>query len=190
MKCASEIHAVLQGLARVEGILGWPAERLYVIVESVSGWSPAQQVEHILLSLDRMLDVIDGLESGEDERIREKGAPRLMARALLMTGHIPRGRANAPEMVHPDAIPSRATLREKHGEVRSAADARAESVRILPGIPGVIPHGFLGFFNAAQWLRFARIHTDHHLAIIDDIDRHPAVGEPLPDSLLPVGEQG
>lgn len=189
MKPASEMHSILQGLARIDELLAWPSERLYVVVSSVSGWSPAQQVEHVLLSLDAVFGVIAGLESGEDGRIRGKGSPRLMARALLLTGRIPRGRAQAPDFVQPEAVPGRAGLREKHEDVRATADALAARVGSLADVEGTIPHGFLGHFTALQWLRFARIHTDHHLAIIDDIDRTRAVGEPIPDAILPVGEQ-
>ena len=37
---------------------------------------------------------------------------------------------------------------------------------------GTVPHPILGSFTAAQWLRFARVHNAHHLAIVDDILAH------------------
>ena len=46
---------------------------------------------------------------------------------------------------------------------------RAPLVRALgaaiPGLPGAIPHQALGPLSAAQWLRFARLQAEHHLAI-------------------------
>ncbi|WP_243665334.1 DUF1569 domain-containing protein, partial [Rhodothermus marinus] len=31
------------------------------------------------------------------------------------------------------------------------------------------PHPFLGWLNATEWLQVARIHTMHHLHIIDEL---------------------
>jgi hypothetical protein len=36
---------------------------------------------------------------------------------------------------------------------------------------GAFPHPQLGRFSARQWVRFTRIHTEHHLALLDDILR-------------------
>ena len=32
-----------------------------------------------------------------------------------------------------------------------------------------IPHQLLGPLDAPEWLRFARVHTEHHLAIVDEL---------------------
>ena len=40
----------------------------------------------------------------------------------------------------------------------------------VPDATGRIPHVFLGELNAAEWLRFARLHSEHHLAILKDIE--------------------
>ena len=39
----------------------------------------------------------------------------------------------------------------------------------LLAAPGVVPHPLLGDFDAASWVHLARVHTEHHLAIIDEI---------------------
>ena len=67
-----------------------------------------------------------------------------------------------------------ATLAERAGDLRS--------------VPGRLPHPLLGPFRAAQWMRFARLHTAHHLAIIKDIDGTEVAGEPEADPLAPLGE--
>jgi hypothetical protein len=64
-----------------------------------------------------------------------------------------------------------------HREDAAAALARsaaglAEVARLearLPRIAGRIRHFAFGLMTACQWLRMARIHTRHHLAIIADL---------------------
>lgn len=33
-------------------------------------------------------------------------------------------------------------------------------------------HPYFGSFSTRQWIRFVRVHTDHHLRIIEDIRQH------------------
>ncbi|MFT5476610.1 MAG: hypothetical protein ACI8Y8_001949 [Planctomycetota bacterium] len=42
----------------------------------------------------------------------------------------------------------------------------------VAGAPGAIVHLQLGALSAAHWLRFARLHGEHHLAIVRDIGRY------------------
>jgi hypothetical protein len=179
------IHAALQ---RMDDMLRWPDARLYALVESCSRWSPAQHLQHVLLALEHFLAAIHTLQEGADARIGPAAAPRLGARAVLATGWIPRGRAQAPENVVPDAIPSRARLREVFEDVRRKARALAERTTSLARVPGTLPHPMLGPFTAQRWLRFARVHTEHHLAIVDDVDRSRVATADAVDPLAPLGE--
>lgn len=177
----------MQLLERIAEILEWPDARLYAVVEDVSRWSPAQQVQHVLLGLVAFAKTLERLERGGHEKIAPRGAPRLVGRAVLLTGWIPRGRAQAPESLVPDAIPGRAGLLEMLGDARGRWEALVPRAKELRQVPGALPHPMLGAFTAAQWVRFARVHTDHHLAIVADIDRHRVVTEPLADPLAPMG---
>lgn len=190
MRPETEARAVMRQIERITEILGWEESRLYARVEAVSGWSPAQQVQHVLLGLVRFASAVQALEVGTSEDILPKPAPKLMARALLLTGWIPRGRAQAPKTVVPDAIPGRAGLLDLLAATRARWTEVAPRAETLRRVRGALPHPMLGPFGASHWVRFARIHTDHHLAIVDDIDRHRVVTDSLaePDSLAPAGE--
>jgi hypothetical protein len=102
---------------------------------------------------------------------------------MLATGWIPRGKGEAPAQVVPDPRPVRYRLREgAAATARRVATLRARA-GTLGALAGRLPHPLLGPFGAAHWIRFADVHTKHHLAIVADVDRHRAVGAPAPESL-------
>jgi len=176
MDPARDLERLAARLDETAAVLGWPDERLYPRVEAVSAWSPAQHVDHILRALDVLWGRAEALAEGRSDEIRTRGGPGLLARVVLLAGWIPRGRGRAPETVLPDPRPVRHRLREALRD----ATRRAEGLRIradaFARAPGVLPHPQLGDFDAKRWIRFADVHTRHHLAIIADIDRRRAVG--------------
>ncbi|MHC5009854.1 MAG: DinB family protein [Planctomycetota bacterium] len=188
MNEAADARALGAALNRLSEILHRPEERLYLRVPAVSAWSPAQQVEHILLALDGILGFIRTLQTGGDEKIQPQGSPRLAGRVVLWTGWIPRGRAEAPDFVVPELQPPRPMLRENLASVLEKSCQTLGHPAALQGIRGTWPHPLLGNFSASQWLRFARIHTEHHLSIIDDIERQPVVPERAEDPAYIVKE--
>ena len=156
-------------LDRLADCLGESEDRLRAVVPSVSGWSPAQHVEHTLIAVRRMFAAIVELRDRSGTAIKPKGRPTLAGRALLMGGWIPRGKAEAPDFAVPGAAPDRALLRENLEAAATQFAALVPDAPSLRDVPGVIDHPILESFSAAQWWRFARVHTEHHLAIIDDL---------------------
>lgn len=142
------------------------AQRPDVFVPAVSGWSIHRQVEHSAVSSKEILGVVQVLRDGGGEVGGRLGRTGTL---ILLTGWIPRGKAQAPERVlphetsDPDAI--RAALAEARRLAAGPRPARGGK-RFL--------HPALGPMNARQWLRFARIHTRHHLKIVRDIARSQA----------------
>lgn len=155
-------------------VVGWPDERLYVRIEEVSAWSPAQHVDHVLRALDLMWRTVEGLESGRAEGGGAAGGPTLVGRVVLLTGWIPRGRGEAPSEARPDPRPVRHRLRTALGEVTRWRERLRARVPALERAAGRAAHHHLGAFDAAAWLRFSEIHTRHHLAIVAEIDRRRA----------------
>lgn len=156
---------------RLVAMLAWEDHRLHARVPQISQWSVAQQLEHIAATGRRMLAMIALLESGAaHDGVRAKGRPSVTGRAILLTGRIPRGRAEAPEGTHPQPAPTRAELAAAVQDLVAEARARARGTGGLKAIDGVGRHPVLGWFRAPQWWRFLRIHTEHHLAIVADID--------------------
>ena len=133
----------------------------------VSAWSIGEQVQHVVLSLRAIATQITrALRKPADS---EGSGPNRMGKMILDSGIFPRGRAQAPEIVMPqDAVDSEAVCktlqetRQKWDDLESRSEQIAEST-------AVVPHDLLGDFTANDWIRFAPIHTNHHLLIIRDI---------------------
>ena len=76
------------------------------------------------------------------------------------------GQLNAPAVV------------AQHNQARQRVEGLAADAGRLQDVKGTLPHPLLGAFRAAAWVRFADVHTRHHLRIVADIDRRRAIGVP------------
>lgn len=141
---------------------------------SVSSWSVAQQVDHTLRAARSMLAAAgslapEGAASAEARAARAR--LNMPGRMVLWLGRIPRGRGRAPPEVLPGDDPTREASGALLVEVRTRLEALVPRLQDLAHWPGALPHPALGRFAARHWMRFARIHTRHHLALVDDILR-------------------
>lgn len=135
--------------------------------EDVSGWSVAQQLGHVALSMKLIADAIDNLVANPDENAGHQPEP--IGMAVLQAGAIPRGAGQAPEGITPQDTPTQEDVRAQLSEVKQRWDAFTERADDLQAIPATFRHFALGNFTCAQWARFIAIHNDHHLAIVRDI---------------------
>ena len=188
MSTDADTRALHTGLNRLGEMLRWPEDRLYAVVPSVSAWSPAQHGQHALIALRRIFDAVNELREGQGHAVKPRGHPTLPGRAVLLSGWIPRGKADAPDFARPDDIPSRAAALDSHAAACECFAELAPVAGALRSVPGVIEHPMLSGLSAVQWWRFARIHTNHHLAIINDVDRHRVVMDPHARPAGPVSE--
>ena len=133
----------------------------------ISGWSVGQHCEHILKADRLNLRAIRVLLEGGGEPVQEEKAPH----PILKVGVIPRGVAEAPRFVLPKDSPDQEQLgnlvqrvltdwNEIRKQVLQSGKAGSEESR------RGISHHELGLLDIVSWVRFARIHTDHHLVII------------------------
>ncbi len=136
----------------------------------VSLWSVGEQLEHLLLADRAVLDVIDRLcdvtEDADEEAT--KGRPALMGWVVLTTGFIPRGKAKAPDSTSPAGM-SPEELLSGFVEVRDRVHALAPRLGEIQGVPYTHGHALLGHFTPSNWVRFCRVHHDHHAKIMRDI---------------------
>ena len=148
-----------QLVARVEGLDEVHANA------SEGGWTVAQIVEHLSIvepritaAIERMLAPTEG-----DGHERKPFAPF----SLDEYAEQARGKIEAPEVLHPAALPlSEGLARLK--ESRAALEAlrpRFESADYSP----VSKHPAFGMLNAAQWLAFLGVHEERHMRQIDRI---------------------
>lgn len=190
MKPERDLERLRACLDRAGEIVAWPEDRLYVKDERISRWSPAQHLDHLARVLDRVFRAMDLLVEDEDPRILYSGRPIFAARMLLLTGWIPRGRAEAPDEVLPEPRPVRHRVRELLRAVTAHAQRLAGRTDDLAAAKGRMPHPLLGAFDASEWMRFCFVHTKHHLAIVDEIDQRRAAGVPADEGTAPESTGG
>lgn len=132
----------------------------------VSSWSVAQHLEHLALSNQLMLDLIDEILAGE-ATIGPQG-PSLIGRLVLFTGWIPRGKGKAPQAALPRGV-SESRLLELIIDAGRRIDRLGGRLDEIEHATGRRPHFAFGGLTAGQWLRVIEVHNRHHLEIIDDI---------------------
>lgn len=153
----------------IREMLDWSDDRLHKIAESVSGWSPAQHIYHISVANGMMLKGV-GLICQGHEMMQKEGEINKIGRWAMENGTFPRGKAKAPKGVVPPDAPSREELDQALTRSRQRFEQTEAMLPLIPDAQGYFPHVFFGDLDAAQWLRCTRIHSEHHLTIIQEID--------------------
>ena len=151
-------------LSRVERMLELPAEDLLTPREVRSDWSPGQQLFHMTLANELSLKNVSNLIARKGMLIRplEDLPPRALK--VLRRGRFPAG-AEAPRFVRaPDRV-DLDLLRSIAGDVRTAHKVLVGRGDEIDAAPDGVPHQTIGVLSAAQWVRFARMHSAHHLRI-------------------------
>ncbi|NBC15794.1 MAG: DUF1569 domain-containing protein [Bacteroidetes bacterium] len=148
-------------------LLDHPDEALLVVDTDVSGWSAAQHLYHIWLANGKMLTAVQVIHRGGGP-VTTEGALEPTGRHVLEHG-ITRGQAQAPVGVRPPETVTREVLTETLARSRAKAEAVEELLPEVPDLEGRLPHPFMGALTAAQWLRMARLHAEHHLALARDV---------------------
>jgi len=130
-----------------------------VSAPSVSRWSVGRHLEHCALAIT---SVVEQLEASRPPA--PSAGFHAVRTAVMLTGRIPRGAADAPPGVVPEDGPDEAHTRA----LLDRAEAAAERARALD--PGTwFRHFVLGVLDRDRALRFLAIHDAHHLRIVRDI---------------------
>jgi len=136
---------------------------------SVSAWSVEQHLYHIALATDLALRNVRSLVRGRGRLIVQEGALGDAAADVLQNRRTERGVAEAPRMVRPEeTVDPEFLAMELRGNRETLEAVRAEA-EAVPAAAGWIPHQILGPLSASHWLRFASMHAQHHLSIVEDV---------------------
>jgi hypothetical protein len=155
-----ELTDALDAFARLLAERGDGGE---AVAADVSGWSVAQHGYHTFLAAGLALRNVAQLVAGEGMLIRHDAEPSELF-PQLVAGGFPEG-TQAPRMVVPPAAVDPELLQQEIDGARAAARETAGILDAIDGASGRIPHQLLGALTAGEWLRFARMHTQHHLGI-------------------------
>lgn len=138
---------------------------LAVRAPRVSGWSVAQQVDHILNVAQGVFSRLTG------EEVELPGGINLSGRLLFALGWFPRGVARSPKPVLPAEAPEAAALGERLLRIRGDYQGLRFRTALLSSDRRRLAHPYFGALDCAQSLRFVALHTHHHLKIVRDIRR-------------------
>jgi hypothetical protein len=166
---AAELGELERQLARLGERLALPPETLLAEAPEVSGWSTAAHVFHAVLACDLSLGNAAALARDAGKLVRGPQERRDEAQVILRAGSIPRGEAEAPRFVTPPARIDLDLARQLLEEVEGKRAGLAADLDALRAAPRTIPHQLLGDLTGPEWVRFARVHTDHHLVIVDEV---------------------
>ena len=163
-------HRSLRRLqARLEAWLQRTDDELFEVCADASGWSPGQHVFHVALANEFSLENVLSLLRQTGALRTEEAEPVAEAEAILQRGRLPRG-TQAPRFVTPPRRLQRENLIDVLGGSRENLEAVGERLGELETTPMAIPHQALGPLTAPRWLRFARVHTIHHLELLRRIE--------------------
>lgn len=158
-KTLSELHG------KMDALLAWPDQTLFATNEEVSDWSSAEHVYHASVALHSMLRAIGAIARGS-EAVKQEGDRTREARYVLTHQQMPRGRAEAPSFARPPGALDREEVEQTLARSREALQNLKPLLASIPEQSGWVEHPYLGPLRADEWLRLARVHTRHHLALI------------------------
>ncbi|MFO8232661.1 MAG: DinB family protein [Longimonas sp.] len=165
----SDEYSMLRGFYdAVEALLDAPQHVLFSIHETISDWSPADHLYHILRSNSKSLKAARLAATDRGPTVHE-GTPNDVGTRVLEEGSFGDLEAEAPPSVRPPQDLTRSNLRTAYQKSREQFDALREHVPTLPKAEARLPHPAFGPLRASEWLRFARIHSDHHQDIVQQI---------------------
>ncbi|MBM3991574.1 MAG: DinB family protein [Planctomycetes bacterium] len=165
----ADLTALGAAYAEIRAWLALPRERVLRVDPALSGWNVEQHVAHCSLANELVGRNLKSLLKGSGLLVVDTGEPVDGALEILASGRIPRGTAQAPRSVRPPPLVERAYLLEwLDGNEREFAEAKRQ-LDLLLAAPKRIPHQILGPLTAVQWLRFAAIHTAHHMSIAREL---------------------
>jgi DinB superfamily len=179
------VHAqILRQLALMAELARGPEAEVAARAPAVSGWSVAQQLEHLVLVDRAVLKSVRRILDDPHGRPAPPAPPapgiNLVGRVVLGTGFIPRGRARTMPPYQPGASPAAAAagagiagiagimgIEEIERGMRELGPRLGE----LETSGGRSRHPLFGGLGGRQWLRFVTVHHHHHLKIVRDIRR-------------------
>ncbi|MEQ8625563.1 MAG: DUF1569 domain-containing protein [Vicingaceae bacterium] len=120
----------------------------------------------IIWHLDHSLRVINSITRAleQSDPLKFKRNFNFWRIVFFTTKYIPRGKAKAPQQVKPEQ-------QINFSELKKRLNYALENIEKLTQLPNNahFPHPYFGQLNLKQSKKFIRIHTKHHLKIIEDI---------------------
>lgn len=165
---ARDLAGLARGLAAVRRLFGMDPAALMQPTPGISNWCIGEQLNHVVLANDLSVRNAATVVKGSGMLLREPTNRDAEGLAILARGRFPRGQAEAPRFVRPPKDVDVALCLRMLGEVEAELAHVADKRATLLAETRCVPHQTLGDLTGAEWIRFARGHTVHHLLIVRD----------------------
>lgn len=126
------------------------------ISKSDVGW----HITHSLLVINL---VIDDLKNSDPKNY--KPTFNLIRSMVFTFNKIPRGKGRAPKIVNPDSYENLSVQEQ----IKNTKEKIQQLKSVSPG--QFFTHPFFGHMKKKKTVRFLKLHTKHHLKIIDEITK-------------------
>jgi hypothetical protein len=166
---ATELARLREDYVAIERLIERSSAELARVAPRVSGWSAEQHLAHLALANELVCRNLRSLLRGSGALVVPTGEPPPDALAVLQSGRFPRGAAQSPRMVRPPEVVRRDFLLEWLEQSRQEFESLAALSGEIEAAAQRIPHQILGALTAVQWVRFAAMHTRHHLDIAREV---------------------
>lgn len=166
---ATELARLREDYGAIARLLERSGDHLTRVVPPVSGWNAEQHLAHLALANELVCRNLKSLLKGSGALVQDEGEPPPEALAILQSGRFPRGAAQAPRMVRPPDVVRRDFLAEWLSSNRLDFEELSARTGEIEAAHKRIPHQVLGPLTATRWLRFAAMHTRHHLDIAREV---------------------
>ncbi len=144
------------------------ASDMPITAPRVSRWTLAQHLHHTAHANAALLKALADHNPAKDAPTT--GRPNLGGILVLLLRRMPRGRARSPKRYHPPEKPEPDEVSQQIRASRTQLTAVAKDPQRLKNLAGVLKHPVLGFLTPPRWLCVARIHAEHHIRIMRDIE--------------------
>lgn len=166
---ATELARLREDYCAIARLLERSGEGLSRIAVPVSGWSADQHLAHLALANELVCRNLRSLLRGSGALVQDEGEPSAESLAILQSGRFPRGAAQSPRMVRPPEQVRRDFLSDWLASNRLDFEELSARTGEIEAAQKRIPHQVLGPLTAVRWLRFAAMHTRHHLDIAREV---------------------
>ncbi len=168
MGIESDLRRTRQMYDEMHGVLGLPLESRDRVVPRISAWSPVQQIAHVSKSNRWILSSVVAILAGR-RKAETRGSIKPIGRLVLRSGLIPRGVGKAPSVARPDDVISAERLTEDLRQQLGNMGQIDEHLEAVKSSRQTFEHPYFGHLNSRQWIRFVRVHTNHHMKIVGEI---------------------
>src|SRR3569833_95750 len=170
MNLAKERKAIDAALDEYRSRLDAIPDELFTETPPGGGWSYAEVYSHIIKGTFSSSIVAERCAHGNTPATTK--GPTLIGRYMLLTGSLPPLKLKVPTEIAAK-MPAEKICKEDVKNFLVKCRKRVDT--IMPFIKDAPPHSRsgnprMGMLNAAQWLRFMRVHLYHHLKQLKRIE--------------------